>query len=322
MAEDEEPNITLAEVWTPDQQLKELTRRVEILRSDMDLKVDFQAKPDDVILAIAPKNGVTWLLHICHQIRMQGREPDFEYQALVVTWIEGSNRVLGVDPATKPQPAKPHIFVTHLTYPLAPVGGRRLFCIRDQKDVMVSAYHFLNSHLSLKERVSLPIFSQALIQAVEPRLKDLLIWWEHRHDDDLLLLFFDDLKEDHAGSVRRIAKFIGVVCDEDVIAHVVHTTAHSEMVRHHSKFDSLKYAMMVAERIGDTLAPRGEFVGRVRKNGGKSGQGKEKLPVEVQQRIDQIWQEIVTSKLGFQNLQEMRKAWKEDQLANRCYLAA
>ena len=315
MVENQEPNISLAEVWTPEQQLKELTRRVEILRSDMDLKVDFKAKPDDVILAIAPKNGVTWLLHICHQIRMRGQEPDFEYQAQVVTWIEGTKRVLGMDPAAKPQPAEPRIFVTHLTYPLAQFGGRWIFSFRDQKDVMVSAYHFLDSHLSLKGRVSLPIFAQVWIQAVEPRLKDLLIWWEHRHDDDLLLLFFDDLKEDHAGSVRRIAKFIGVDCDEDVVARVVHTTTHSEMVRHHSKFDSLKYAKMVAERIGDTLTPKGEFVGRVRKDGGRSGQGKEKLPVEVQQRIDQMWQEIVTAKLGFQNLQEMRKAWKEEQLA-------
>ena len=64
---------------------------------------------------------------------------------------------------------------------------------------------------------------------------------------------------------------------------------------------------------GESLLPESEFVGRVRKDGGKSGEGKQKLPIEIQQRIDQMWQEIVTSKLGFQNLQEMREAWKKEQ---------
>jgi hypothetical protein len=108
-----------------------------------------------------------------------------------------------------------------------------MFCFRDQKDVVISAYRFLDSHLSLKGRVSLPIFAGVWIQSVEHRLKDLLMWWEHCHDDDLLLLFFNDLKEDHAGCMRRIAKFMDVDCNEDVIARVVHTTTHSEMSPFH-----------------------------------------------------------------------------------------
>ena len=34
----------------------------------------------------------------------------------------------------------------------------------------------------------------------------------------LLLVIFDDLKEDHAGSVRRITKHMGVDCTKDEIA--------------------------------------------------------------------------------------------------------
>ena len=318
MADHREQDTAVAdskEAWTPEHQQKELTRRLEIMTSNMDFEVasSFKAQPSDMILAIPPKNGATWLLHICHQIRMQGEEPTFEEQHEVVTWIEGTRKLLGIDPAAKQQPAKPRIFLTHLTYPLVPSGGRRIFSFRDQKDVVISAYRFLDSHLSLKGRVSLPVFASVWIQAVEHRLKDLLIWWEHRHDDDLLLLFFDDLKEDHAGSVRRIAKFMGVDCDEDAIARVVHTTTHSEMSRHHCKFDSHKYAAIIAEKTGETLSPERELVGRVRKDGGKSGEGKQRLPVEVQQRIDQMWQEIVTSKLGFQDLKEMREAWKTEE---------
>ena len=309
------------EAWTPEQQVKELKRRMnhhEALRSDIVLHETPPFKPnqDDVIVAVPPKNGTTWLIHICHQIRMQGQEPDFGTQLDVVAWIETAETWFGKDPATQQQPAKPRIFITHLPYPLVSTGGRRIYCFRNQKDATISAYHFYNSILLLNDRVSLSIFARAWLQKVEKRLKDLLLWWEHRHDDNLLLLFFDDLKDDHVGCVRQIAKFIGVDCDEDVIARVVHTTSHAEMARCSSKFNATgrKIALRVAEKTGDTLTPESEFSGRVRKSGGKSGEGKQLLPIEIQQLVDQLWQEIISAKLGFQSLEEMRQAWKKEQL--------
>ena len=305
--------LASCEVWTPEQQKQELTRRLEVIRGDMSLGISFKPDPDDVIAAIPAKSGTTWMLHICHQIRMQGKEPDFDNQVEVVTWLEATKNLLDIDPADKPQPAKPRIFLTHLPYEFVPMGGRRLYCCRDQKDSLISAYYFLNSLLLLKGRIALPIFADIWMQAVEYRLKDLLIWWEHRHDNDLLLVFFDDLKEDHAGCVRRIAKHIGVDCDEDVIARVVHTTSHAEMSRLSSKFTNQKYQEIIAERVGETILPEDKVVSRVRKGGGKSGDGQQ-LPLEIQQRIDQLWKDIVTAKLGFQDLNEMREAWKKEQI--------
>ena len=301
------------ELWTPEQQLEELTKRMEILKSGVNsnLSTSFKPNPDDVIVAVSPKSGTTWLLHICHQIRMSGAMPDFDDQLTVIAWIEGTKWLDGIEPQDKPQPAKPRIFSTHLPYPLVPLGGRRLYCFRDQKDALLSAYFFLDSFLSLKGRVTVPIFANVWIQLVEKHLNDLLIWWEHRHDDDLLLLFFDDLKEDHAGCVRRIAKHINVDCNEETISRVVHTTTHSEMVKHHKLFQTRNFASIVAERVGETVLPEDEYVGRVRRGGGKSGQGQQ-LPLEVKQRIDQLWKEIVTAKLGFQDLNEMREALKNE----------
>ena len=306
--------IVSSKVWTPEQQVEELTRRFKVLQSDIKFEnISFKPNPDDVILAVPPKNGATWLLHLCHQIRVRGKELDFKSQDFVVTWIEVTEKILGIEPAAKPQPAKPHIFITHHLYHLVPIGGRRICCFRDQKDAAISAYHFFDSLLSLKGRVCLPIFAKFWVETtLEHRLKDLLIWWEHRHDDDLLLLFFEDLKEDHEDCVRQIAKFIGINLDEATIARVVHTTTHTEMLQHHSKFDSRRYAAMIAKRIGETLIPESEHTGRVRRGGGKSGEG-EKLPAEIKQHIDQVWQEIVTSKLGFQDMNEMRLAWRQEQ---------
>ena len=303
-----------SEAWTPEQQMQELKRRMGVMMSmtaSME-KPSFKPRPDDVIVVIPPKHGTTWLLHVCHQIRMKGQEPDFEDQLDVVGWIEANEKLIGRNTLLQDQPASPRVFVSHLAYSLVPEGGKKIFSFRDPKDVVISAYHFIDSALAFKGRIPLPMFAQAFLQQIEKHLNDLLVWWEHRNDDNLLLLFFDDLKEDHAGSVRRIAKHMGVDCSEDEVALVVHTTSHAEMSRHAAKFNTRKFVSNLKEMIGEEPVPESEFVGRVRKDGGVSGQGKQQLPPVIQQRIDQMWQAIVTSKLGFQNLQEMREAFQKE----------
>ena len=180
---------------------------------------------------------------------------------------------------------------------------------------MISAYYYFDSALSLHGRVSLSVFAHTRLREVEIRINDLLLWWEHRHDDNLLLLFFDDLKDDHAGCVQRIAKFMRVECNGDVIARVVHATTHAEMARHSSKFHTRQLALRVAEKMGETPPRESVLISRVRVNGGKSGEGRLLLSSDIKQRIDELWQKIVTMKLGFQSLKEMRDAWKNERLA-------
>ena len=307
-------DLVRATVWTPEQQIRELKRRS--LPPIAEGSISFTPRPTDVIVAPPSKCGTTWLLHIVHQLRMKGAEPDFEDQLEVIAWVERSE-MLGVDPDTMKQPAEPRIFFSHLPYDHVPKGGKMIYCFRDQEDALYSLYKFLDTMLILRGRVSLPIFAKTMMNSgnyddgdIAMVLNGLLAWWEHRHDDDVLFLFFDDLREDHAGCVRRIAKFTGIDCDEALLASVVHTTTHAEMVRHHSKFDSHNEVIMLAKRLGEE--PPTEFTGLIRKDGGKSGDG-QKLPPEVRQYIKEKWQEIVTAKFGFQNLKEMREAWHEEQ---------
>jgi hypothetical protein len=70
-------------------------------------------------------------------------------------------------------------------------------------------------------------------------------------------------------------------------------------------------------RISYSIPPVNERVERVRKNGGTSGDGQQ-LPAEIQEHVDKLWLDIVlTPKLGFSNLQEMRDAWHKEQLLVR-----
>ena len=308
------PEYAKAPTWTFEQQVQELTRRMMVVNNiTLKKQLSFSPRPTDVIVATSPKSGTTWVTHICHQIRTKGAEPDFENQMPEVTVLldMGGHPELNIDPNTMVQPAEPRIYFTHHTYETIPKGGKLIYCFRDQKDALYSSYPFLDSILALKGRVSLSVFSELLTNGhwTADNLRGLLGWWEHRHDEGVLFLFFDDLKEDHMRCVRRIAKFIGVDCDEETFARVVHTTTHAEMARHSSKFDLHNLVPFWAKMYGDD--PPSEFNGRVRKDGGRSGGG-QKLPREVQERIDLEWYDIITAKLGFRDLKEMRATWKKE----------
>ena len=295
--------------WTPEQQVMALKYRAKVGFEQSPLNFSFTPRPSDVIIAVPGKSGTTWVSHICHQLRMRGAEPDFDDQDKLVVWMEKGVDWYGLDPNTTPQPAEPRLFKSHLPYGDIPAGGKMIYCFRDLKDVVVSFYHFQNTMLALRGRVSLPIFAQSRIQVIAKALENLLAWWDHRHDDNVLFLFFDDLKEDHPGCVRRIAKFMDIECSEEILKRVVHSTTHAEMSRHSNKFTPLAIIESRVKKFGEK--PLSEIIGKVRTNGGRSGDG-QALPVEVQQYIEEKWAEIVTAKLGFKTLKEMRAAWHKE----------
>ncbi|KAL5506085.1 hypothetical protein EMCRGX_G007656 [Ephydatia muelleri] len=286
-----------APIWTLEQQSEELTRRRDIVSWTNKGEIRFLPRATDIIVSATPKSGTTWLVYICHQLRTGGAEPDFEEFDKVVTFLEVPLSVNGtpVDLEAVVHPAEPRIFYSHVSYESLPKGGKILHCVRDPKDVFYSLLTYLDTLLLLKGRVS--------------TLKDLLRWWEHRSDKDVLFVFFDDLKEDHALWVRRIAEFIGVSCNEQTLARVVWNTTHAEMAKHQSRFVDHSIIAECAKMFGDD--PPSEPIGRVRKDGGKLGEG-EKLPIEMQELIDTAWHDIITTKLGFRDYKEMREAWMRE----------
>lgn len=80
--------------------MQELKTRLGFAQSIIDSqeKPALKLNPDDVLVTVPPKNGMTWLLHVCHQIRMKGQEPNFEDQWEVVCLIEGHEKLYGQRP--------------------------------------------------------------------------------------------------------------------------------------------------------------------------------------------------------------------------------
>ena len=265
-------------------------------------------------MSTTPKSGTTWLVYICHQLRTGGTDPDFEEFDKVITFLEVPLSVDGtpVDtPSDVVQPAEPRIFYSHVPYESLPKGGKVIHCVREPKDVFFSLVTYLDTLLLLKGRVSMTVMydlMQVKGHYTANSLKDLLQWWEHRHDEGVLFVFFEDIREDHAGWTRIFAEFMGL-SDEETLARVVRNTTHAEMAKHQSRFVDHSIIAECAKMFGDD--PPSVPVGRVRKEGGKSGDG-HKLPLEMQEAIDRAWQNIITPKLGFRNYDEMRAVWSNE----------
>merc|ERR1719446_315419 len=93
----------------------------------------------------------------------------------------------------------------------------------------------------------------------EKNLEKLLEWWNHRNDSNVLLLFYDDILEDHAGTVRRIAEFMELVkpgLDDaetrQLLATVVEQSTHAWMSSPEQKhrFDEKRIVRTDWERQG------------------------------------------------------------------------
>lgn len=113
----------------------------------------------------------------------------------------------------------------------------------------------------------------------------------------------------------------GFVCrgeggmDDATVAKVVETTTHQCMssADHHARFDDHRIARAFAE-INDLPWPR-ELTGKVRKTGGKSGEGSAKLAHAHRDAFAKAWSKVVSARLGFKDLRAMRAAWKKEQAA-------
>lgn len=103
--------------------------------------------------------------------------------------------------------------------------------------------------------------------------------------------------------------------DDATIAKVVETTTHQCMssADHHARFDDHRIARAFAE-INDLPWPR-ELTGKVRKTGGKSGEGSAKLAQAHCDAFARAWSNVVSARLGFKDLRAMRAAWKKEQAA-------
>lgn len=188
----------------------------------------------DIIISVPPKSGTTWTMNIVHQL-LNGGTTDFEDIYAEVPWIEflsypGQSFQEALDRIESMPTAQRRAFKTHSCPPVVPFfqedGSEKkikyLVVFRNPEEALVSFRPFLDQQTDewrdlwkipkgKFSRPDFPSFYQEVINAQgwQSRFFGFLAaWWPMRHEKNVLFLHYSDMKQDHEGTLRKIAAFL------------------------------------------------------------------------------------------------------------------
>jgi hypothetical protein len=190
------------------------------------LKKDFTVMDGDIFIATYPRSGTTWTQQMVHLLVNQGQQGEKRLSD-VVPWLETMpRRPGGMAEFLKSLPER-RIFTSHLPYPLMPDLGnttaKAIYVARNPKDVAISGY-FHNQSKAGYEGSWEEFFQLFLHDDVKfgPYFDHILPWWQAgQKDERILFMKYEDMKHDQAGSIAKLAAFLDIQADRQLIEKVV-----------------------------------------------------------------------------------------------------
>ncbi|KAL8261710.1 hypothetical protein R6Q59_025759 [Mikania micrantha] len=180
---------------------------------------NFKAQPDDVFLCSFPKTGTTWLKSLAFTIATREKF-DASSSPLLTTFPHECVPYLEMDFGLPKHGPRIPLMGTHLPYNYLPKSVlssdcKMVYVYRDPKDVVVSYYYFALSVYQVP--VEDAPFEEAFDEFCEgitgsgSYWDHILGYWQASHDNGRKILFlkYEDIKQNTAGSVKRLAEFMG-----------------------------------------------------------------------------------------------------------------
>jgi len=204
---------------------------------------NFNPGQKDVILNTQPKTGTTWLQVICHFLR--GGDANYEDIYEVVPWHQ---LAWDVDQNVMDQRGlRPRIFKSHQLISAEIPGCKYIITIRDPADVLKSWYSFTKTK---------PIPELENISTIEEFYEskncfqdDMIMWagaWDFmretyqvRNHPDVLVLVYEDMIKDLRSELPRIAQFLDISLDDELIERVLYHSSKPVMLKEVSKYSDL-----------------------------------------------------------------------------------
>ncbi|XP_054849080.1 sulfotransferase 1C2-like [Eublepharis macularius] len=199
---------------------------------------DFQAKPDDLLICTYPKAGTTWLQEIVAMVQSEG-DPQKCDQAPIynrIPFIEMIHPVLSGLKEAEAMPS-PRTLKSHLPVQLLPPSFweqncKIIYVARNVKDNAVSYFHFHRMDQEMPEPGTWDQFLENFIAGKVcwgSWFDHVKGWWEAKDRHPVLYLFYEDMKEDLAREIRKVAEFLGIELPEPVLNRIVQHTTFDNM---------------------------------------------------------------------------------------------
>ncbi|XP_051995771.1 cytosolic sulfotransferase 3-like [Xyrauchen texanus] len=184
---------------------------------------DFQARPDDILIATYPKAGTTWVSYILDLLYFGNDAPERQTSLPIymrVPFLESCFKVMppGTELADN-LATSPRLIKTHLPVQLVPKSfweqnSRVVYVGRNAKDNAVSYYHFDRMNMAQPEAGDWDTFLQNFMKGKNvfgPWFDHVSGWWEKKKTySNLLYLFYEDMAEDTGREVERLCSFLGL----------------------------------------------------------------------------------------------------------------
>ncbi|MCO4773540.1 MAG: sulfotransferase domain-containing protein [Deltaproteobacteria bacterium] len=242
---------------------------------------NYEPLPEDVFVAVFSKSGTNWAMQMAAQIAWRG-QAEFAHVHEYVAWP--GSPFTGVVPLTDPgwraAPEPRHIIKCSAPLEVLPVDSpARFLCVlRDPKEVVVSAYHFIMDSFGLREAVSAASWIDF---AIEGLLLDAWVShaaqvWDARDRDNVHVLRFESLKQDLGGELDEVSAFLGVQLTRGERAAVLERCGFAWMKDHEYRFGP-----PILRFLG------GRPAGKMLRKGASGGSG-ELLSRQEQDRIDAL----------------------------------
>ncbi|XP_004478467.1 sulfotransferase 1C3-like [Dasypus novemcinctus] len=201
---------------------------------------NFQAKPDDLILATYPKSGTTWMQEILDMIQNDGdvakckRANSLDrYPFLEVSFPHKEKH--DVDIAI--EMPSPRILKTHLPSHLIPPSiwkqKCKVICVaRNAKDCLVSYYHFHRMASILPDPQSWEEFCEDFMSgklAYGSWYDHVKGWWDAKDKHRILYVFYEDIKKNPKCTIHKVLEFLEKTLPEETINKIVYHTSFDVM---------------------------------------------------------------------------------------------
>ncbi|MFZ0479261.1 MAG: sulfotransferase domain-containing protein [Terriglobales bacterium] len=183
--------------------------------------------PDDTFLISYPKSGNTWTRFLVANLVHPETRADFSNINVLTPDPEGfSKRELARIP-------RPRILKSHQYFD--PRYQRVIYIVRDPRDVTLSQFHFHRKRKVIGDDYPLEKFVERFIagETAPPYGSwgdNVASWLATRHNrPGFLLLRYEDMLEDTARELAKVAAFLDIPAESDRIRNAVERSAADEM---------------------------------------------------------------------------------------------
>lgn len=190
-------------------------------------------RSDDIVICSFPKSGTNWVKQIVQMIRLRGDPALVEKysQEDLSTYINFPDSIANFD-FSKVEELKPRAFFSHFTYHDIAKGARYIYVMRDHEDATASLYNYAKGGGSAWQNHTLDDCARMMMEGLcyhgawEAHIGS---WLDHRENPNILFLKYEDMKENLAREVSRIAQFMGFDLTGDELARVLEFSSFSYM---------------------------------------------------------------------------------------------